>query len=497
MKKFLFLLLAVFTVSLNSQNMNKDNTVLLKVEKDPTISIRVMFFAGSRFDPAGKEGLSALTAQMLSDGSTEKNSYTQILELLYPLAASYSANPAVEVVTFSGRVHKDNVKKYYPLFMDALLSPAFREDDFNRIKSNMLNYLTTSLRYSSDEELGKAVLYNELFDGTPYGHIVAGTVSGLNSITINDVKEFYNKYYNNSNFILGIGGGFGDDLVKMVKTDLNKLPKGERVKADKVTPPALNGKEVVIVDKQASATAISMGYPIDILRGNKDWYALAVANSWLGEHRNSSSNLYQVIREARGLNYGDYSYIENFPQGGARQMPPVNVPRTRQIFEIWIRPVPNETRHFAIRAALREYNNLINNGMTKDDFELTRNFLSKYVLHYAPSTDERLGYAMDDVFYGIKGSHLDLFRKYLSEVTLQDVNTALKKHLQTENMMIAIITQDAETLKNALVKEEPSPIEYTTPKPESVLKEDEEIIKYPLDIKEENIKIHSVDVLFQ
>jgi zinc protease len=493
----LFFLLAVFTVTIYSQNMNKDNTVLLKAEQDPTISIRIMFFAGSRFDPQGKEGLAALTAQLLSDGGTQKNSYTEILELLYPLAASYSAYPTAEVVTFSGRVHKDNIKKYYPLFMDALLSPAFQEDDFKRIKSNMLNYLTTSLRYSSDEELGKAVLYNEIFKGTPYGHIVNGTVSGLNSITIDDVKAFYNKYYNNSNFILGIGGGFGDDLVDMVKSDLGKLPKGEKVKADKVNPPAINGKEVVIIDKQAAATAISMGYPIDILRGNKDWYALALANSWLGEHRNSSSHLYQVIREARGLNYGDYSYIENFPQGGARQMPPVNVPRTKQIFEIWIRPVPNETRHFAIRAALREYNNLINNGMTKEDFDLTKNFLSKYVLHYAPSTDERLGYAMDDLFYGIKGSHLELFRKYLSELTLQDVNSALKKYLQTENMMIAVITQDAASLKNALAKEELSPIEYSTPKPESVLKEDEEIIKYPLGIKEENIEVQKVEELFQ
>ena len=74
---------------------------------------------------------------------------------------------------------------------------------------------------------------------------------------------------------------------------------------------------MTIVEKDAPATAISIGFPIDVLRGSKDWYALAVANSWLGEHRNSSSHLYQVIREARGLNYGDYSYIEHFPNGGA------------------------------------------------------------------------------------------------------------------------------------------------------------------------------------
>ena len=100
-----------------------------------------------------------------------------------------------------------------------------------------------------------------------------------------------------------------------------------------------------------------MGFPIQVLRGSKDWYALAIANSWLGEHRNSSGRLYNVIREARGLNYGDYSYLEHFPNAGQRFLPPQNVARRQQIFEIWIRPVPNETRHFALRAACANSNN--------------------------------------------------------------------------------------------------------------------------------------------
>ncbi len=115
---------------------------------------------------------------------------------------------------------------------------------------------------------------------------------------------------------------------------------------------------------------------------------LPIANSWLGEHRNSSSHLYQVIREERGLNYGDYSYIEYYPGGGGFTVPPQNVARRQQIFEIWIRPVPNETRHFALRAALREFQKLVDNGLTENEFQLTRGFLSKYALHYAATTME-------------------------------------------------------------------------------------------------------------
>jgi zinc protease len=206
--------------------------------------------------------------------------------------------------------------------------------------------------------------------------------------------------------------------------------------------------------------------------------------------------LYQVLREARGLNYGDYSYIENYPNGGQRQLPPQNVSRRQQIFEIWIRPVPNETRHFALRAALREFKNLTEHGMTKNDFELTRNFLNKYVHHYAPTTMERLAYALDDRFYGLKASHLETYRKMMKSLTLGDVNASIKRNWQYGKMEIAVVTKDAAGFKDALLKDAPSPIKYSTPKPASVLDEDKEIISFPIKVKEENIKIVPVGELF-
>jgi zinc protease len=55
---------------------------------------------------------------------------------------------------------------------------------------------------------------------------------------------------------------------------------------------------------------------MDITRAKDDFAALMVANSWLGEHRKSYSQLYKKIREARSMNYGDYTYIEWYDNGG-------------------------------------------------------------------------------------------------------------------------------------------------------------------------------------
>ncbi len=472
-------------------------TVLLPVEGDPTITIRIWFNVGSQNDPVGKEGLTNLTASLLSGGGTINNSYEEILEKLYPLAAGYSASVSKEMTIFSGRVHKDNLKKYYPMFIEALLNPAFNEEDFNRTKSQVLNYLNRTIKYANDEELGKAVLYTNIFKGTQYGHLDAGTISGVESITLYDITSFYQKYFNRNNLIIGIGGGFDDEFIEQLKKDLKQLPDGSYQKVQKPQYQGFKGLHLTLINKTANATAISMGFPIDILRGSREWYALAIANSWFGEHRNSSSHLFQVIREVRGLNYGDYSYIEHFPNGGSLTMPPVNVSRRQQLFEIWIRPVPNETRHFVLRAALRELQLLVNNGLTEDQFELTKNFLKKYVLHYAPTTNLRLGYAMDDVFYGMNKSHLELFRKMMDEITLDEVNTAIKKHLQFDNIKIAVITENAEDFKQALIENRESLIKYATPKAEEVYEVDKNIVNYKLNIPEENIKILGVQELFQ
>lgn len=474
---------------LGEPNVSNENLVLLPVPKDPTISFRIWFKVGSQNDPKGKEGLAELVASMLTEAATTKNSYEQILEKLYPLAAGYSNTMEAEMTVISGRTHKDNLREYYPLLIDAILAPAFKQEDLDRLKSQALNYLENTLRYSSDEELGKAVLYNDVFAGTPYGHITTGTIEAVKSITLDDVKEFYKKHYTRDNLVIGLGGGYEPALVDQLKLDLNKLPAGMVAEVPRPQPKATDGFHVTIVEKDAPATAISMGYPMNILRGTKDWYALAVANSWLGEHRNSSSHLYQVIREERGLNYGDYSYIEHYPGGGQRQLPPQNVGRRVQLFEIWIRPVPNETRHFSLRAALREYKMLVENGMTQGDFDLTRNFLKKYVLNYAQTTMERLGYALDDKYYGIKGSHLEMFREMMDKLTVKEVNEAIKRHWQYGAMNIAVITKDAESFRKALVEDAPSPITYATPKSDHVMKEDVEIVKFPVKVKPENIRI--------
>ncbi len=162
--------------------------------------------------------------------------------------------------------------------------------------------------------------------------------------------------------IIALGGAYDESLARRLIADLGRLPEGAPAEVPAPEPAPIDGRNVVLVEKPGPSTAISFGFPIDVHRGARDFYALWIANSWLGEHRNSIGHLYQVIRETRGMNYGDYSYIEAFPHGGFRSMPPTGVGRRQQLFEVWIRPVPHERAVFALRAALREVDALVATG---------------------------------------------------------------------------------------------------------------------------------------
>lgn len=494
------LLSLTFTSNLFSKDKEMSNKkVIMKISEDPIVAYNIWFKVGSANDPKGKEGLANLTAQLMSDASTTKNNYSAILEQLYPMATSYGTKVDKEMTTFQGRVHKDNITKYNELFLDAILNPAFNEDDFNRVKNNTLNFIKNELRYSSDEELGKFSLYNFVFQGTPYEHIMAGTVEGIESITLQDVKEFHKNYFNKNNYVIGLGGGFDDNLVETVKSRLDKLADvNTKTKVD-INPTAINGLEVLIVEKENNSTAISFGFPIDVLRGDDDFFALALFSSWFGEHRNQSSHLFQVIRGERGLNYGDYAYIERFLNGGSLSKPDPNNARHSQLFEVWLRPVQHKHRHFALRAAMRELKMVVDNGMTQQAFETTKNFLNKYSIHWAATTSERLGYQVDSEFYGVKdgGNYINYFRERIKNLTLEQVNNAIKKHIQYNNVKFAMITSDAESFKNDLINNTASPIEYDSPKPEEVYEADKLISTFKLDFKADKVKIVQVDKMFQ
>ena len=464
--------------------------------KSPLVTIKIVFRTGSAEDPSGKEGLASLTASMIANGGSRNRTYKELVDALYPMAASVSSQVDKEMVTFTGVTHIDNLDAYYAILREMLLEPGWRADDLERLRDNQINGLRVSLRGSNDEELGKEVLYNQIYAGHPYGHYNAGTVSGLKNITIDDLQKFYKDHFTRANLIIGLAGGYPQAFRQKVEKDFEKLEKGTeaKLKLPAVKPP--EGYRVTMIDKQTRSVAYSIGFPLDVKRGDPDYPALLVAQSYLGQHRNSGGLLYTQMRQLRGLNYGDYAYIEYFPFGMFMFEPLPNLARQQQIFQIWIRPVEPPTAHFALRLALYEFQKFLDKGLSQEDFEKSRSFLSKYANLLTKTKEAELGYAIDSLVYGIP-DYNSYLKNALVKLTVADVNKAIKKHLQARNLDIVIVTDKAEQLKQQLVSNQPSPMTYNSPKPDEILAEDKTIEKMPLPIKADRVEIIPVAKVFE
>jgi zinc protease len=472
-----------------------DGNVLMP-NRSPLITFRILFQTGAAYDPNGKEGVAALTASMLANGGSRALPYDQIVKAMYPMASSFGSQTDKEMTVFVGATHVDNLDKFYSLISQMLLDPGFRDDDFSRLKIQAINFLDKSIRNGNDEELGKERLYNQIYSGHPYGHHNIGTISSLQKLTLDDVRDFYRNHYTRSNFVIGLAGAYPPEFMSKMQADFTKLPAGKPDNDTFAQPALTGGTHIDIVQRETRSTALSLGFPIPINRSSKDWAALALVTSFFGEHRSSNSHLYQRLREARGLNYGDYAYIEYFPRGMFRFDPNPNLARQQQIFQIWIRPVEPENGQFVLRAALYELDKLVKDGLTQEEFEATRQFLSKYVNILTASQDAQLGYALDSKYYGI-GNFNDHVRRQLASLTLKDVNAAIKRYLASNTMRIAIVTKDAQGLRDSIVSNRPSPISYNSPKPKELTDEDKIIESYKIDVKPENVLVVPVSSVFQ
>ncbi len=469
--------------------------MLLQRSELPQLALKIQFRAGSALDPKGKEGLAALSAAMIADAGSRSLGIDRARELLYPVAGSFAAQVDREVTTFNGSIHRDNWKRFLGVALDQLLNPGFRPDDFTRVKASLLNELVQDLRSDNEEELGKERLQADIFAGTPYGHPTLGTVAGLESITIDDVKQFVAAHYARALLRVGVNGDAPQEMLSALRAALTNLPAGHAPAEPAVTGRMPQGIEVEIVEKDTRSTAISFGHPIAVTRSHPDFAALSVARAWLGEHRAQSGQLFQRIREVRGFNYGDYAYIEAFPRGMFQFFPDPNLPRRAQIFEVWIRPVMPQHAHMALRIALHEVQSLIDHGLSQEAFEATRDYLMKNVYVMTARQAQQLGYALDSEWYGI-GDFATTMRERLARLTREQVNAAIRRHLSATNVSVVIITRDATGLRDALVADAPSPVTYDGEKPQALLDEDRVIGAMKLHIAAGKVRITPVADVF-
>ncbi|MGQ9917869.1 MAG: M16 family metallopeptidase, partial [Bryobacteraceae bacterium] len=442
--------------------------VIVREDGGALAAARVVFRAGSAMDPAGREGVAWLAGQMLAHGGTRRRSYKQILDFLFPRGAAVEVTVDKEMTCFRMDCHADHAEGMADLLAEMLCDPGWREEDFLRLREDAVHLLEADLRGENDEELARESLYGLVFEGHPYGHPSAGRVSALRRLAVEDVRRFHTAEYSRGNVWIACAGAHAARVAARLSEAFAVLPAKARSSGE--TPPAatLERHRMLFVEKPAQGVAVSIGFPLEVVRGHEDYPALLVAASALGEHRTSGGRLFASLRQQRGLNYGDYAYIEYFPAPMHLLEPEPNHARKRQIFELWIRPVAPEHAHFATRLALFELERLTEEGLAEEEFEAVRAFLLRHFVLLEEGLSARLGHEIDGLYYGT-GLQSKYLKEPLRELKREDVRRTAQRHLRPQAMAFAFAGPGMEELRRKMVEEAPSPVEYSTAKPQRIL----------------------------
>ena len=469
--------------------------VIAMRDGSPLVTLQVVFRTGSVQDPAGLGGAAWMTAAMLANGGSRSLTYKQILDALFPMGVTVASQIDKEMLGFTAEVHVDHLAQFYEIFRVMLLDPGWRQDDFERLVDDAVTYLEVGLRGQNDEELAKDVLCGRVFAGHPYERHNVGSVASLRALTVPKLKEFYLAQFALEHVTLAVGGGFPMGFDERVRRDFSVLPLKGRPQAALPAAPELQASELYLVEKAARGVAISLGFPIAATRGHADYVALLLASSALGQHRMSSGRLFTRMRQLRGLNYGDYAYIEHFPGGMYTLEPLPNVARSRQIFQLWVRPVDREHAHFALRLALHELEQFVTNGLTQEEFARAQSFLSKYVNLLLKTKAAELGYAVDSEFYGTV-PYPEYVRAGVRGLTLEDVNAAVRRHLRWEQVKVVMVGEGMAELRESILANVESPMTYNSEKADEILREDEAVMRREIRVAPRDAVVVGVDEMF-
>jgi len=159
--------------------------VVIEHREQPVVSVTLSFRAGGVYDPAGKEGLADLVAELLSKG-TESRTAEQIAATIEGVGGSLSASTGDDVLTISAEALSDQTGLVIDLLGDVTLRATFPDGELELARTRALSAL--QLQLSQPSSVAGRFFTQEIYGRNPYGR--SPTPDSYRAITRDDVVRF-------------------------------------------------------------------------------------------------------------------------------------------------------------------------------------------------------------------------------------------------------------------------------------------------------------------
>lgn len=284
-----------------TQLSNGATLIVSERHKLPLVSFAITFVGGSnQFEPAGRLGVAAMTAAMLTEG-TKTRTGDQLSNALQLLGTNVNAGIGAEEGSISFVSTTKNFDATLAILSDMMLNSVFPAEALERLRGRTLVNLTQA----KDQPVivGAQVFAKVLYgDAHPYGQHT--NEKSVKAITRDDIVNFQKAYYQPGRAIITV---VGDVSAAKVKASVEKAlaawaKGGEKPAFDYPKLPELRPAKIYLVDKPGAAqSVVNIGLP-GPSRKTPDYFALQVLNMILGGQFQSRLNA--NIREQKGYSYG-------------------------------------------------------------------------------------------------------------------------------------------------------------------------------------------------
>ena len=297
------------TAGVQKKILDNGLTVLTKeVHTSPVVSVQVWYKVGSRNEPAGQNGISHQLEHLMFKGTSDRP--IQFGRLFSALGSQSNAFTSYDETAYFGTVERNKLNALLVLEADRMENSTIGDSQLTSEKKVVISELQ-GYENSPNYRLDRAVM-KAAFPDRAYGLPVGGTKADVQKFSIQQVQDYYKKYYTPNNATLVVTGDFDTaETLQTIQQTFGKLPQRQTVASSSQTvspqtalpqtAPQTSSRSVastrepIVLREPGSSPLLQMVYPLPDIK-HPDVPAIDLMDMILTGGR--SSRLYQNLVES-------------------------------------------------------------------------------------------------------------------------------------------------------------------------------------------------------
>ncbi len=395
----------------------------------PLVTVSVVMNAGEALLDDGSGGLAVLSGSALEGGS-EGMTGPELAEALEGIGTGLSVQTGWDATTVSLTCLADRMEEAVALLSEALLRPAFPEDEVSRFREQRLAAIRQ--RRMDPGSLADDAAADFFFsDNVPYHRPLAGSPSSVEGIGPEQIREFADRHYEPSRAGLVVVGDVEfSEVLALAGRYFGDWEGRPAQRPDLSFEPRFRERRIFIVDRPGSVQSEIRIGQVGASRSTPHYFPLKILNTVLGGA--FTSRLMLNLREEQGFTYGIRSRF-SFRRGAGP-------------FEIST-AVATEVTTPAIREALTELDGLIERGPKEEEVERARDFIAGVFPLGLETTGQVASRISELLVYDLPDDYFGSYRDRIRAVSRQGALEAGQAVLRPEELIIVVVGDAEEILE--------------------------------------------------